>query len=195
MLLAHPRFQQLRIIAFSPFVQLLTCGIEGQPLKTREPAGSDKAAIFPDALSHHLLQLLLVSQELLCVRIMIAAESVEPVVDGLVPQFSWVIFHAIEFYIAVFYCVRIGDLFCQRQFSSSFIVSFIPLFGRTYNRFFPSLPFTGVGCTSYHIPLFFLGISYLFQFYCKDTKNYSNIQIFWWFVFLFVLLQPNSNLT
>ena len=68
-----------------------------------------------DAIPHHLLQLLLVGHNRLRIRIIVASEPVEPFVDGLVPEFSWVILNAFEPHVAVFHLVRVSHLFGQRQ--------------------------------------------------------------------------------
>ena len=68
------------------------------------------------AVSHHLLQLLFVGQNLLCICILPSTESVHPLLYFPVPQLAGVILHAFQSDVAVFHLTGVCHLFGQRQF-------------------------------------------------------------------------------
>ena len=78
MLLASGCFQQFGIVALGPLVQLFAGRVEGQSCIAGKQAGSDVAMIFLQALSHHLLQFLLVGHNGLCIRIIVTSETCQP---------------------------------------------------------------------------------------------------------------------
>ena len=110
MLLTPGCHHQFRTVAFGPLLQLLTGRVEGQSGGTCEHAGRDITLMFLDTIPHHLFQFLLIGQNRLSVRVVVAAEPVEPLLDLPVPQLPWLILHTVESHVTIFHLFGIRHL-------------------------------------------------------------------------------------
>ena len=110
MLLTPGCHHQFRTVAFGPLLQLLTGRVEGQPRGACEHPGCDITLMSLDTCPHHLFQLLLIGQNRLSVRVVVAAEPVEPLLDLPVPQLTRIILHTVESHVTVFHLVGIRHL-------------------------------------------------------------------------------------